>query len=149
MFEAKYFNYKIGPNRFFCGHAESVHGLSFYIFTVLNLYMGLGDEASEEEVRKSIAVKKDPPKVSKTAAKAKVDKPVQETPVKDGKRCAKPPNNPEATPEVPNSSTPIIKPEEKRQRHRGKQQDPNPDFQIQSLKEAWCWLFFLGSKTLR
>lgn len=102
--------------------------------------MGLGDEASEEELRQSVAVKKDPPKVSKTAAKAKVNKPAQDTPVKDGKRCAKPPKDPEATPEAPNSSTPSIKPAEKR--IRGKQQDTNPDSQIQSLKEAWCWLFF-------
>ncbi len=91
--------------------------------------------------------KKDPPKVTKTAAKAKVDKPIQETPVKDGKRCSKPP--PEATPEVPKSSSPA-KPADKRR--RGKQPDPNSDSQIQSLKEARCWLLvdiFFGLNNLK
>lgn len=122
------------PTLFFCHLKKNQTAASYQPF-----------EATEEEL---VAAKRPPRarKAKKTAAKAapapasakaasQVAEPKSaqlETPVKDGKRQAKLPE-PEATPEV-HAAPPNGKPLQKRQ--RGKQADPNPEAQVESLKEA-------------
>ena len=67
------------------------------------------------------------PKVAQP--KPKADAPL-DTPMKDGKRCAKPPV-PEDTPEVQ-----VTPSKQLQKRQRGKHADPNPEAQVESLKEA-------------
>lgn len=69
------------------------------------------------------------PKVAQP--KPKADAPL-DTPMKDGKRCAKPSvPGPEDTPEVQ-----VTPSKQLQKRQRGKHADPNPEAQVESLKEA-------------
>ena len=107
-------------------------------------------EATDEELKSSMpppssrrkvatAAKAKPTPTAKVASRAK-NPPAEvvvpsgattETPVKEGKRCSKSDKVPGDTPEVSTTHPPQVT-----KRQRGKQADPDPAMQIQSLKEA-------------